>query len=323
VLWCAPHSVCPGTQSEPALAHLFIRDDTGKPSWNDKYFSLCFAAPEARQYMVALVERLIREYDVDGVKLDLFNGVQARQCTCADHRHDTNSLLQGLQWLLRDIHATAIRLKPDFIIELKQNYSTPFIGRYGTLVRAGDAPYCTEGNFLRTAHIQSWTAAAENDYMTVTPHDSPADTAILIIKMMAVGVPTYSNDFTRVPESHQRILRHYHAWYAETLPLFRGRRTPLDGDLRVWKAAAGDRAAFFLLNDAEIVELGAEREVEILNGTGRTACLLRSPLPRTFHARIYAPDGSRVEEVTTPAARLAPLAVPAGGRAHLIATVET
>ncbi len=45
-------------------------------------------------------------------------------------------------------------LKPDYIVELKQNYATPFLSRYGTMTRAGDTPYNTEGNFLRTLYVQ-------------------------------------------------------------------------------------------------------------------------------------------------------------------------
>ena len=82
--------------------------------------------------------------------------------------------------------------KPDYIVELKQNYGGSKLATYGTMMRAGDTPYCPEGNFLRTAYIQSYTPYAANDYQTITNYDTMESAAKIIIKMLAVGIPTYS-----------------------------------------------------------------------------------------------------------------------------------
>lgn len=84
--------------------------------------------------------------------------------------------------------------KPDYMIELKQNYGGVNLAAFGTMMRAEDTPYSPEGNFLRMEFIQSYTPYASNDYQTITNFDTINESADMIMKMMAVGVPTYSMD---------------------------------------------------------------------------------------------------------------------------------
>lgn len=106
--------------------------------------------------MADIAGSLIEKWDFDGAKYDLFNCVPNVRCRNPEHRHDTESMVEGLEWSLRDMYERTRRLKPDYVIELKQNYGTPFMARYGTMTRAGDTPYSLEANLLRTLHVQSF-----------------------------------------------------------------------------------------------------------------------------------------------------------------------
>ena len=121
-------------------------------------------------------------------------------------------MVEGLHKTLELIDRKTRSIKPDYIIELKQNYATPHLMNYGTLVRAGDTPYDPRGNFLRTAYIHAYTPYTLNDYQSITNSDTPAQAAAMVIRMMAVGVPSYSMDLPALRESHKRILRFFHEW---------------------------------------------------------------------------------------------------------------
>lgn len=77
--------------------------------------------------MADIAGSLIEKWDFDGAKYDLFNCVPNVRCRNPEHRHDTESMVEGLEWTLRDMYERTRRLKPDYVIELKQNYGTPFM----------------------------------------------------------------------------------------------------------------------------------------------------------------------------------------------------
>jgi len=317
ILWVGPHCVCKGTRAEKEAEKLFIVDETGEPSHNGQYYSVCFMSPEGREYMCDIVRRFITDYDVDGIKMDLFNGIRARTCTSERHEHDTSSLMVGLHRLLEEIHAAATALKPDFIIELKQNYITPFISPYGTICRSGDAPWNNEGNFMRTSFVQAYTDKAENDYMTLNVNDSALETAQIIIKMLAVGVPAYSNNFKTMPEPHKRIQKHYHPWYSARLATFRGRREPVDRELNAWRAGDGDGAAYFVVNSGRVVDIGDESAFEIVNGTALDEIILAFDGQAAFRAKLFDMFGDPCGECERSGEGTLGIGIPAGGRAEI------
>ncbi len=314
ILWVGPHCVAKGTRALDAIPHLLILNDKGERAWNGQYHAICLMSPEGRRHMVDMVRRFITDYDVDGVKMDLFNSIPSPTCCSREHGHDTPSMLRGLERLLKEICATCKALKPDFIIELKQNYATPFLSRYGTLTRAGDTAYNNEGNFMRAAHIAAYTGASENDYMTVTREDTALETAIIVIKMMAVGVPTYSNRFDIMPQTHKDIQKHYHAWYGEKLDACGSRRTPVDADLCVWRMGDGEGAAYFVVNNGQVVCAGQERTFDILNGTERDAVFLRRAGEAALTVTMFDMFGNEAGRYTRRISGAVELSVPPGGR---------
>jgi|GEM_PF-1599373 len=279
MVWCAPHAVAQGADCFPRRRPLLIAGDDGQPVVTSNGFhSLCFMCPEAREVMAGIAEGFITEWGFEGAKYDLFNCVPNARCRSGEHRHDTDSMIEGLELTLREMAQRCRALNPRYVIELKQNYGTPFLARHGTMTRAGDTPYCSEGNFLRTLHVQAWSPFALNDYQTITNADSPADAACLVIKMLAVGIPSYSIDFDRLSPANRRVIAHYNGWYNERIALFTRHRTPLDGEANVLRLDADAEDFHFLVNCGGPVTL--DRDATILNGTHRRDLFLRAPARR-------------------------------------------
>ncbi len=269
IIWCAPHAVAPGAQCFAQRKKHLIVDDKGELVMTpNKFHSLCFMNAQARQIMADICVGFIREWDFDGAKYDLFNCIPNARCCSKEHDHDATSMVEGLERTLKLIDESCRTIKPDYIVELKQNYGTPFLSRWGTMTRAGDTPYNTEGNFLRTLYVQGYTPFSINDYQTITNEDSPEAAACVVLKMMAVGIPTYSIDFDRLCQANKDVIAHYNNWYRENLPAFRNYRVPLDGENNVFKIAADGRDFFFLVNDGGSFEVS--RPATILNGTFKT-----------------------------------------------------
>ena len=226
--------------------------------------------------MADICAGFITRWDFEGAKYDLFNCLPITRCT-ADHEHDCTSMMEGLEKTLRLIDESCRKLKPGYIVELKQNYGTPFLARWGTMTRAGDTPYNTEGNFLRTLYVAAYSPYAINDYQTITSEDSPQAAACIVLKMMAAGIPAYSIDFDRLCQANKDVIAHYNNFYLANRRTFSRFRVPLDGENNVLKipACAGQagatcdgQAMVFLVNDGGSFEL--DGPTVVLNGTFKT-----------------------------------------------------
>lgn len=274
MIWCAPHAVAEGAKCFKKRRPFLIEDDKGAlVKTTNGFHSLCFQNPDARRIMGDIAADLITKWDFDGAKYDLFNSVPVCKCCNPAHTHDVSSMVEGLELTLKEIAQRCRALKPDYIIELKQNYGTPFLAQYGSMTRAGDTPYNPEGNFLRTLHVQSYSPFSINDYQTVTNADSPEDAACVVIKMIAVGIPTYSIDFSRLCAANKRVIAHYNKWYSRNVRAFMKYRIPLDGDSNRFKLEAPGKDFFFLVNNGGPLEIA--RSSVILNGTGGRDLFLR------------------------------------------------
>jgi hypothetical protein len=218
-------------------------------------------------------------------------------------------MIEGLARTMAMIDEKTRAIKGDYIVELKQNYATPYLHGYGTMVRAGDTPYNSEGNFLRTAFVNAYTPYSLNDYQTITNSDSPEAAACLIVKMLAVGIPAYSINFTVLHEHHKKAIAFYHAWYRRRLPGIACQRTPQDGRLNGWLASLADEDVYFLLNDDNRVSLRRKRPCQILNGTFRRELQILLPGAATVAISAASPNGER--PVATPAVPVERLTVAA------------
>ena len=278
IIWCAPHAVAPDCKTFEKKKKYLVQNKPGELMMTpNKFHSLCFMSPEGREVMADICAKLITDYDVDGTKYDLFNCVPDEPCASTEHKHDTDSMIEGLRRTLELIHQKTSALKPDYMVELKQNYGTPYLYKYGTCVRAGDTPYNPEGNFLRTAYVNAYTPYSINDYQTITSYDSVSSAAAIIIKMMAVGIPTYSIDLETLSQENKNVLGFFNNWYIENIPNFKNYRVPLTPSLESWLAPGESKDIYFLLNYENTLEIKEIKDCEILNGSSCKKLYLALP----------------------------------------------
>jgi hypothetical protein len=304
--------VAPGARCFPERRKHLIANDKGELLMTaNKFHSLCFMCPEARAIMADLCASFITEWDFEGAKYDLFNCVPNMRCGSKEHRHDATSMMEGLELTLKEIDAKSRALKPDYIVELKQNYGTPFLSRYGTMTRAGDTPYNPEGNFLRTLYVQGYSPYSINDYQTLTDADSPEAVACVVLKMMAVGIPAYSIDFDRLCQVNKDVIGRYNRWYGENLQRFKQYRIPLDGENNLFKLPGQSDDFYFVVNDGGPFEVA--RSATVLNATFRKDLFVHHKGRASAVATGFDCFGKQVRQKRVRLGGWTRLAVPPGG----------
>lgn len=298
IIWCAPHAVGDLAKVREERMKYLMRNAQGQLVRTSNGFNvLCMKNPEAREIMADICVRLALEYGTDGAKYDLFNCIPDVPCCCDDHEHDTDSMVVALQKTMELIWTKIREVNPNYIVELKQNYGGSKLATYGTMMRAGDTPYCPEGNFLRTAYIQSYTPYAANDYQTITNHDSLESAAKVIIKMLAVGIPTYSMDLVALNDDKKNLIQFLNNWYIENIVEKENfKRTAMNGMLDIWCANGTEENLYFAVNAAKEVQL--KGNFQLLNASMYSELFLTAEENANYNLQFWNHAGELIEELS-------------------------
>ncbi|WFR61356.1 alpha-galactosidase [Paenibacillus amylolyticus] len=285
IIWCAPHAVALQAKCYPQREHLLIAGTDGIPVINPtQFYSLCFMSAESREIMADICVNFIKEWDFDGAKYDLFNWVPNMKCSNPNHQHDTSTMLEGLEQTLALIEQKTRQLKPEYIVELKQNYGTPTFSRFGTMMRAGDGPYDPQSNYLRTLFVQGYTPFAVNDYQIITKDESPRDTAAAVIKMIAAGIPAYSVDFSKLSSNQLLVIQKWNEWYNQHILFFMNHRKIVDADAHYIQLDCGEFEIIILVDTAKSVTL--RKDTILINGTYDDQLFVKLDKPNISDATI-------------------------------------
>jgi len=318
ILWMGPVTVSPDSRAFSNVRHL-LQCRGGKPHVHpaNGMHCLCPSNPEARKYIVDMMVDLLRRFDVDGFKVDLYNNLSPLPCD-ADHEHDCRPNIAGLDSLMREIWEAVRAEKSDVLMELKQNYGNFHAARYGTMVRAGDSPYDTDINLERALYGAAYAPVTHNDYAVWTSREEPRDLGIMLIKQMTGGVPTFSVDLSDMPETHRGVMRGYLGIYHRWKGLWMGPRLlPQTGVLDVWERKGDGRAWYALLYGAREVSVAPESEIWLCNGTGRENILVMPDKPFEAAVAAYNPLHEEIHRETITFDGLTVLEVPSGGYAFI------
>ncbi|OGS22290.1 MAG: hypothetical protein A2252_06935 [Elusimicrobia bacterium RIFOXYA2_FULL_39_19] len=286
ILWIAPHGIAPISKKVKTYGHLFVKLDGKNFLTRNGYHTLCPCNKEAREYVVKESVRLLKDYRVDGLKIDLFNNYTNRVCE-SNHSHDCSSMIEGLHLMMKDIWEAMKAYNPEVILELKQNYGNVLTEQYGSMVRAGDTPFDIDLDLWRCFYIQAYARVIHNDYLAWTPSEKPLNLAVMMIKLITAGVPTFSSALTGVPKSHLEVIKKWMTFYNDHLWLLKEKREPQVGDMSVWQIKTSESSLYSLVFTAQLVELESNKQIIILNGTRNEKTYIKTANGFISNAEFY------------------------------------
>ncbi|MFD0697457.1 glycoside hydrolase family 36 protein [Paenibacillus sp. GCM10027628] len=185
--------------------------------------------PDVREFIIKLYEEALIEWNLDGFKLDFvdsFNGTE-ETIQKKDISMDYTAIPKAVDRLMSDIIARLRTIKPDIMIEFRQNYIGPLMRKYGNMFRATDCPNDAVENRIRTLDVRllAGDTAVHADMMMWHP-DEPVESAALQIVNTLFSVPQISVRLDRIPQRHLQMLRHWLSFWREH------RDVLLDGELK-------------------------------------------------------------------------------------------
>ena len=298
ILWYAVPLVGGRSEAFRRFQGTFLREWKGQGAWeiDPRY-------PHVRDYVIGIYRDAVRNWGVDGFKLDFLERLAADGSTVLElgDGRDYASVNEAADRLMTDILAEMRKVKPDVLIEFRQPYIGPKMRTYGNLFRAGDAPNSTVANRVRVVDLRllSGGTAVHSD-MLMWSLDEPVEQAALQILNIVFAVPQLSMRLAELPPDHLAMVRHYTAWWrANRDVLLDGAfepHAPLSNYPLVTAQGKGKliAAAYAQMT----VPIGHSVEsVDVLNASGSARLVLdpASPLG-LFHYRVLDALGALREE---------------------------
>lgn len=187
--------------------------------------------PEVREYLITIYERAMREWDLDGFKLDFVDAFRQpeKENPNAPEGRDTPSVPAAVDILLKETLSRLRKIKPDVLIEFRQRYIGPAMRGYGNMFRAADCPNDRVLNRIRTLNIRLLceNSAAHADMM-MWHGDEPVESAALQLLNVLFAVPQISVLLDRLPEQHRKMVAFYLKFWRENRDvLLDGRLFPI------------------------------------------------------------------------------------------------
>ncbi|MEL6832990.1 MAG: glycoside hydrolase family 36 protein [Bacteroidota bacterium] len=227
--------------------------------------------PEVRSYLINKYAKALKEWDLDGFKLDFIDDFKVYPDTPLEQNEeqDYHSVNAAVDRLLTDIYAALSTIKPEVVIEFRQQYIGPAVRKCGNMLRAFDCPGDAVTNRIRTTDVKllCGTTAVHSDMITWHPEE-PVEIAALQVTNILFSVPQISVILREIPLPYQRMITHYNQYWLTNRPIL------LDGEFiacdplanyPILQASQGSKSIIGLYSDQVVRVAEPHVEVDIIN----------------------------------------------------------
>ena len=191
--------------------------------------------PEVREYLIELYTSALKDWKLDGFKLDFIDDFHRYDDTPvgAENGRDHASIDEAVDRLLSDIISRLRKIKTDVFVEFRQKYTGPAMRKYGNMFRAFDCPGDAVMNRVRIADIKMLCGnTAVHSDMVTWHHDERVEVAALQLINVLFGVPQLSIMLQKAPKAHLKMIRFYTKYWNDYSDIL------LNGDFRPSKPLA-------------------------------------------------------------------------------------
>ena len=233
--------------------------------------------PDVREYLIGIYESAIKNWNIDGFKLDFIDSFELTDYSNTDYAGmDFPFLEDAIERLLEDITSRLRKVNPEVLLEFRQTYIGPIISQYGNMLRVNDCPLDATANRLGVLDLRltSGKAAVHSDMITWHKKETDEGVASQLIAAL-FGVPQISVVLSELSDNHQRVLRFWLDFWQEH------RQTLLEGKLKLYNPevgysmaeAQGEEERIYVCYSKNMVPYG-RGETCIVNGTGENVIAL-------------------------------------------------
>lgn len=240
--------------------------------------------PEVREHLVNLYVNALKDWNLDGLKLDFIDsfGLRGEDPAVKENYagRDIMNVNEAVNVLMKEVSSALKAIKPDILLEFRQQYIGPAIRQYGNMFRAADCPGNAKDNRMRIASLRltSGTTAVHSDMIEWNLKETPENVGRAIINAI-FGVIQYSAMLRDIPQEHLEVMQKWIAFADEH------RETLLQSEFRphhpelgypVIEAESDTERIVAVYQDNVVVEAAPRgKRLYILNASGSDSIAVR------------------------------------------------
>lgn len=176
--------------------------------------------PEVREHLVNLYVNALKDWNLDGFKLDFIDsfGLRGEDPAVKENYagRDIMNVNEAVNVLMKEVSSALKAIKPDILLEFRQQYIGPAIRQYGNMFRAADCPGNAKDNRMRIASLRltSGTTAVHSDMIEWNLKETPENVGRAIINSI-FGVVQYSAMLKDIPQEHLEVIKKWISFTSE------------------------------------------------------------------------------------------------------------
>jgi len=240
--------------------------------------------PEVREFIIGTYEKAIKDWDLDGFKLDFmgFFGPDKNTVFKAEDGRDFASVNPAVDKLMTNIMSRLKKINPNILIEFRQPYIGPLMRKYGNMLRAADCPNMATINRVRVTdtRLLAGKSAVHSDMLMWHPQDEVEHAALQILNII-FSVPQISVRLNEIPEEHKNMIAFWMGYCNSN------RETLLQGEFQAHSpdhlypiiSSIGKEKAITAIYDNLFIETEVYKGLkafDVINARNKTEIILRN-----------------------------------------------
>lgn len=247
----------------------FIRKENMTHIYDPRY-------PDVREHLNGLLEKAMKEWGLDGFKLDFMSKMYPDEATPNDSSggRDFASIDEATEYWLKEIYQRLSAIDPGVLIEFRQPHINPVTQQYANMYRAIDNFNMEIANriYISKIRLTSPGLATHSDMLKWHEGETVEDAALQLLNGI-FGVPQVSVKLDAIPKDHLKMLKFWLGYWNENKALIMHENFYADSPGENYTAlhTFHDASQVSALYAAQIVspKHTKVRKIDIINATGK------------------------------------------------------
>ena len=166
--------------------------------------------PEVRSYLINKSLQLVKEFNLDGLKIDFLDVFEEREIHAFSNGWDRTSVEEAVQQLLGDLIESLQQFNPEIMIEFREDYFGPFMNGVANIFRVKDCPNNYVRNRIGIAKLKLLCpkAAIHSDMIMWHPKETVTFAAKQLLNCL-FSVPQISLKLTELSLEKKEMLMYW------------------------------------------------------------------------------------------------------------------
>ena len=276
--------------------------------------------PEVRAYLKDTYKRFLKDYDIDGFKLDFIDSFHTGDTTAEPNDSmDCPTVEEAVHRLLIEIDEELAAIKPDLLFEYRQNYIGPAINRFGNMLRVGDCAYDALTNRIGIVDLRlmGYPVAVHSDMLFWSKEEAIPLCARQLLNIM-FGVPQISVILADSTDEQKQLLKNYLDYWTENRDvLLHGTFRPLHPELNYTSVTAETEQKSITVLYADLPYTWDGKDSDVFLNGDKDGLILENAADHDGEAVWYDCFGNKLGSMTVKSGMIVRIPVPQTGMVAL------